>query len=562
MPRTRLLPAILALSLLPATTQAATRELDGPSWARFAIDAKGRAQLLEKGPRAHRGMAPGESVREVTYPRFIVEEEALGPDRIVELYGRSPADIDAQLAVRGVAPIAEVDGPLAADEVIPLLETGPSANRIDLVFMGDGYTAAQRELFIEDAKRIFAEMFETPTFRGYRPLFNIWAVFRPSVESGIGKGSAKNTAFRLYRQGNTLRAIFCGNSSAAHSASRAAPDCDYPVLIGNDPHYGGLGGEFAITTSSRTSGTMVLRHELGHNFGRVGEEYDGGGYFGANHTSDSDSPDWAHWLSAAPRAEPSVARFLEWPWHHLQTGPYKVKFDSDGTKSSTHIVISLSGFEAAGEIEVLLDGQPLPVTSPGHADRAFHTWFQNQGLSAGQHTLTFTEKNADGDNWVSNLTVHEYGSDFVFDEEAIGAYPMYGRWGGVDGYRSNWETCLMRHMESVRFCSVCVENIWILFLEQISLIDAVETASAGGTLTAKLKTPALGALRPVPATDETFTVRWFKNGTALAQFDDKFEISLPASDARDKYRVEVTLQTPEVRKDTGGVLKDSKDFRF
>lgn len=553
---TRWVSCLLGLSLLPSMASAQ------PGWARFAVDGKGRAQLIEKGARPWRGIADGQDVMEVTYPRYIVEEEAIGPDRIVEVHGRSMADVEATLAARNVAPNLEVAGPDAADELIPLLETGPSANRIDLVFMGDGYTAAERELFIQDAKRIFAEMFETPTFRGYRPLFNIWAVFRPSVESGIGKGSPKNTAFRLYRQGNTLRAIFCGNSSAAHSASRAAPGCDYPVLIGNDPHYGGLGGEFAITTSSRTSGTMVLRHELGHNFGRVGEEYDGGGYFGANHTSDSDDPDWKHWLSATPRAEPSKALFLDWPWHHLQKGPYEVQFTSDGTAASTHITISLSGFAAPGEIEVTLDGQPLALTSPGHADRAFHTWFQNQGLPAGNHKLRFVEKNADGDNWVSNLTVHEYKSDFVFDEEAIGAYPMFGRWGGVDGYRSNWETCLMRHMESVRFCSVCVENIWILFLQQISLIDDVTASRANGTLTAKLKTLALGALRPEPAPGETLRVRWFKNNQPLAQFDDQHEISLPAADARDKYKVEVTLETPEVRKDTGGVLKDSKSFGF
>ena len=47
--------------------------------------------------------------------------------------------------------------------------------------------------------------------------------------------------------------------------------------------WGGLGGRYAITTRSLTSGSMVLRHELGHNFSNVGEEYDGGQvYSGAN----------------------------------------------------------------------------------------------------------------------------------------------------------------------------------------------------------------------------------------------------------------------------------------
>ena len=36
------------------------------------------------------------------------------------------------------------------------------------------------------------------------------------------------------------------------------------------------GGQFVIGTKSRTTGTVVLRHEMGHNFIDVGEEYDGG----------------------------------------------------------------------------------------------------------------------------------------------------------------------------------------------------------------------------------------------------------------------------------------------
>ena len=38
--------------------------------------------------------------------------------------------------------------------------------------------------------------------------------------------------------------------------------CDFPALIANDPYYGGLGGEFIISTSSKTSGSIVLRHEM------------------------------------------------------------------------------------------------------------------------------------------------------------------------------------------------------------------------------------------------------------------------------------------------------------
>lgn len=55
--------------------------------------------------------------------------------------------------------------------------------------------------------------------------------------------------------------------------------CDYPSIIGNDDYYGGLEGEFVISTKSNRTGTVVLRHEMGHNFVYVGEEYDNGNTF-------------------------------------------------------------------------------------------------------------------------------------------------------------------------------------------------------------------------------------------------------------------------------------------
>ena len=53
-------------------------------------------------------------------------------------------------------------------------------------------------------------------------------------------------------------------------------DVNMRVIIGflrvrSEQRYGGLGGRYAITTRSKNSGSMVLRHELGHNFGNVGE---------------------------------------------------------------------------------------------------------------------------------------------------------------------------------------------------------------------------------------------------------------------------------------------------
>lgn len=155
------------------------------------------------------------------------------------------------------------------DEVFQIVNSGPSANRIDITYMGDGYTPQQKQKHLDDMKRLHSDMFTGVTFSNYLPLFNVWQVFRPSQESGVGThGRAKNTAYRLYRQGTELRGLYPGNPTGIRQAcSRTGPRaCDFPTVIGNDDYYGGLGGEFAISTSSETSGTKVLRHEQGHNF--------------------------------------------------------------------------------------------------------------------------------------------------------------------------------------------------------------------------------------------------------------------------------------------------------
>ena len=109
-------------------------------------------------------------------------------------------------------------------EIRPLRETGPSSNRIDVVFMGDGYTAEQREEMFADMERLVDDMWGDVTFASYLPVFNIWALYEESAETGIGVNSQpRDTAYRLYRDGTQLRGIFPGNAQGARDACAIAP---------------------------------------------------------------------------------------------------------------------------------------------------------------------------------------------------------------------------------------------------------------------------------------------------------------------------------------------------
>ncbi|MEI7669809.1 MAG: M64 family metallopeptidase, partial [Pseudomonadota bacterium] len=65
-----------------------------------------------------------------------------------------------------------------------ILNNGPKANRINLVFLGDGYTAAQQTQFITDVNTVMTRFFQTSPFDKYKPFFNVYAVKVISAESG------------------------------------------------------------------------------------------------------------------------------------------------------------------------------------------------------------------------------------------------------------------------------------------------------------------------------------------------------------------------------------------
>src|SRR5262249_21921093 len=85
-------------------------------------------------------------------------------------------------------------------EVRVLVEQGPKENRINLPIVGDGYTLAEKEKFFTDAARIKDELFANEAYTSYLPLFNVYAVFVESKESGLTDGAhTVDTALGLYR---------------------------------------------------------------------------------------------------------------------------------------------------------------------------------------------------------------------------------------------------------------------------------------------------------------------------------------------------------------------------
>ena len=109
--------------------------------------------------------------------------------------------------------------PLPNPKVHPIQVTGPPAERLNLIILGDGYQWDQQSIFMADVDRNLAVMWATEPFRTYRNYMNVYAVEIPSIDygtrrdpdgrirhpngtirdTGVREGpiDAKNTALRL-----------------------------------------------------------------------------------------------------------------------------------------------------------------------------------------------------------------------------------------------------------------------------------------------------------------------------------------------------------------------------
>jgi hypothetical protein len=169
---------------------------------------------------------------------------------------------------------------LAAESVTIIRSNGPSANRVDLVVLGDGYTAAEMDKFAADVETFVLAVFNVEPFKEYSRYFNVLRVDVVSKESGADKpasGIYKDTALDAYYYCGQIQRTVCVNTSkvqAVLDASRIGADQkDMILVLVNDPEYGGSGGAVAVASTHPSCLELIL-HEQGHSFGLLGDEYD------------------------------------------------------------------------------------------------------------------------------------------------------------------------------------------------------------------------------------------------------------------------------------------------
>lgn len=179
------------------------------------------------------------------------------------------------------AAFAEVDVVVNADgtKYTEVLFNGPSVDKYDIVFVGDGFRDSEQDLFnarVQDA----VEALETMVPYSERMCgFNIWRVNVISEESGVDhpaddifRNSELDCRYGDPDDGEAERCVTSDSPAKCFEAAGHAPDADAVFVLVNDAQWGGCAGDL-VFSSIAPGFAGIITHELGHKVGLLADEY-------------------------------------------------------------------------------------------------------------------------------------------------------------------------------------------------------------------------------------------------------------------------------------------------
>ena len=200
--------------------------------------------------------------------------------------------------------------------VTTLVNNGPPSNRIDLVFVGDGYRVEDLSTYEAHVNNAMGDFFGIEPLQSYLPLFNVHRVDVISNETGVDndpvEGIEKDTAMDMGFWCSGIERLLCVDTSLAWSFANNVQSTDAILAVANSTMYGGAGyswAEIGTFSGGNSAATDVAIHEFGHSLANLADEYF---YNGDTYTGDepsernasiynasemeSNGTKWANWL--------------------------------------------------------------------------------------------------------------------------------------------------------------------------------------------------------------------------------------------------------------------------
>ena len=219
-------------------------------------------------------------------------------------------------------PLFELDAPKPTREAQrlgmeatppPVIYNGDPANRLDLVFLGDGYAASELSKYAQDVNAALSGFFNIEPYRSYSDFINVHRVDVVSSQSGVDhpeRGIYRNTALDSTYYCSGIQRLICANTTKANNAAAAALPAnarDQVIVLVNDSEYGGSGGAISVISTHSATVDLAL-HEVGHSFGWLADEYTTNpelcnlsepGEANSTTVLNRSTTKWAHWIAAS-----------------------------------------------------------------------------------------------------------------------------------------------------------------------------------------------------------------------------------------------------------------------
>jgi hypothetical protein len=245
------------------------RETNRPIYSRGFASIYGEWETTAEYKTMHRTF--GESLR-FPWPKSPVQVVLKKRDRdnsFRELWS-TVIDPDSRFVNRADPP--------KAGNVWTVFESGPPSQKVDILLISEGYTAAQMPKFRADATRLVEALFAVEPFKSRKGDFNVRGLELPSAQPGVNRphvGSFRRTPISAeYNIFDSERYLLTLDNRAFRDAAASAP-YEFVEILVNEQQYGG-GGIFnnqATTAVDTGFAEYVFVHEFGHHFAALADEY-------------------------------------------------------------------------------------------------------------------------------------------------------------------------------------------------------------------------------------------------------------------------------------------------
>ena len=165
-----------------------------------------------------------------------------------------------------------------ADDVVAIWKGGDPATSVDLLLLGDGYTAEEHDAFLAKARELTDVLFATTPFKERKQDFNIWALAPAAAESGVSRPSTNtyrdSPIGATYDSFRSERYILTFDNKKWRRIASSTP-YDFVEILTNTETYGG-GGIYGLFSTAAANGewaAYLFVHEFGHHFAGLADEY-------------------------------------------------------------------------------------------------------------------------------------------------------------------------------------------------------------------------------------------------------------------------------------------------